>query len=66
MQAERIAQLEVEVRMLRGSLEPLAQAGEVSSPTKMAAIAKVALQESRKRIKLTEATETRSLIGGRS
>ena len=66
MQAERIAHLEIEVRMLRGSLEALKGADDVSSPTKMAAIAKVALEESRGRVTLTEAAESRNLIGGES
>lgn len=58
----RIERLEVEVRMLRGSLGALTGADEVSSPSKMAAIAKVALKESRKRITLTDSVEARSLI----
>lgn len=52
MQAGREEALEVEIRMLRGALEPLAQADEVSSPQKMAAIANVALEDSRERITL--------------
>lgn len=54
--------LEIEVRMLRGSLEALACAREASSPTKMAAIASTAVKASRERVTISDAVEGLSLV----